>query len=143
MEKFGGDRNVIGTTVRLNDRLTPIVGGLEAAPKDPHADDIYVNMVTSPHHLSATMVTERTHRMSELFARLAPTVTVDQARTELTKIAQNMFGDHPAVYAKDRQAHVTVSQLRDAMNERSSLMFWLLMGAAAFVLIIACANVAN
>jgi hypothetical protein len=72
MEKFGGDRNVIGTTVRLNDRLTPIVGVLEPAPKYPHADDIYVNMVTSPHHLSATMVTERTHRMSELFARLAP-----------------------------------------------------------------------
>jgi len=143
MEKFGGDRNVIGTTVRLNDRLTPIVGVLEPAPKYPHADDIYVNMVTSPHHLSATMVTERTHRMSELFARLAPTVTVDQARTELTKIAQNMFGDHPEVYAKAAQWDVTVSPLRDAMNERSSLMFWLLMGAAAFVLIIACANVAN
>jgi len=143
MEKFGGDRNVIGTTVRLNDRLTPIVGVLEPAPKYPHADDIYVNMVTSPHHLSATMVTERTHRMSELFARLAPTVTVDQARTELTKIAQNMFSDHPEVYAKAAQWDVTVSPLRDAMNERSSLMFWLLMGAAAFVLIIACANVAN
>jgi predicted permease len=143
MEHFGGDPHVVGTAVRLNDRLTPIVGVLEPAPKYPHADDIYVNTVTSPHHLSATMVTERTHRMSELFARLAPNVTVDQARTELAKVAQNMFHDHPEVYAKAAQWDVTVSPLRDAMNERSSLMFWLLMGAAAFVLIIACANVAN
>lgn len=143
MEHFGGDPHVIGTTVRLNDRVTPIVGVLEPAPKYPHADDIYVNTVTSPHHLSATMVTERTHRMSELFARLAPNVTVDQARTELAKVAQNMFHDHPEVYASAALWDVTVSPLRDAMNERSSLMFWLLMGAAAFVLIIACANVAN
>jgi predicted permease len=143
MEHFGGDPHVVGTAVRLNDRLTPIIGVLEPAPKYPHADDLYVNTVTSPHHLSATMVTERTHRMSELFARLAPSVTVDQARTELTKVAQNMFQDHPEVYAKAAQWDVTVSPLRDAMNERSSLMFWLLMGAAAFVLIIACANVAN
>jgi len=143
MEHFGGDRHVVGTTVRLNDRLTPIVGVLEPAPKYPHADDIYVNTVTSPHHLSATMVTERTHRMSELFARLAPNVTVDQARTELTKLAQNMFRDHPEVYAKAAQWDLTIAPLRDAMNERSSLMFWLLMGAAAFVLVIACANVAN
>ncbi len=143
MEHFGGDRQIVGTTVRLNDRLTPIVGVVEPAPKYPHADDIYVNTVTSPHHLSATMVTERTHRMSELFARLAPNVTVEQARTELTKVARNMFQDHPEVYAKAAQWDLTVSPLRDAMNERSSLMFWLLMGAAAFVLIIACANVAN
>jgi len=143
MEHFGSDRQIVGTTVRLNDRLTPIIGVVEPAPKYPHADDIYVNMVTSPHHLSATMVTERTHRMSELFARLKPDVTVEQARTELTKVAQNMFKDHPEVYAKAAQWDLTVSPLRDAMNERSSLMFWLLMGAAAFVLIIACANVAN
>ena len=143
MEHFGGDPRVVGTTVRLNDRLTPIVGVVEPAPKYPHADDIYVNTVTSPHHLSATMVTERTHRMSELFARLAPNVTVEQARTELTGVAQNMFKDHPEVYAKAAQWDLTVSPLRDAMNERSALMFWLLMGAAAFVLVIACANVAN
>jgi len=143
MEHFGGDPHIVGTTVRLNDHLTPIVGVVEPAPKYPHADDIYVNMVTSPHHLSATMVTERTHRMSELFARLAPNVTVEQARTELTKVAQNMFKDHPEVYAKAAQWDLTVSPLRDAMNERSALMFWLLMGAAAFVLVIACANVAN
>ena len=143
MEHFGGDPRVVGTTVRLNDRLTPIVGVVEPAPKYPHADDIYVNTVTSPHHLSATMVTERTHRMSELFARLAPNVTVEQARTELTRVAQNMFKDHPEVYAKAAQWDLTVSPLRDAMNERSALMFWLLMGAAAFVLVIACANVAN
>jgi predicted permease len=54
-----------------------------------------------------------------------------------------MYHDHPEAYEKAAQYEVTVSPLRDAVNERASLMFWLLMGAAAFVLLIACANVSN
>jgi putative ABC transport system permease protein len=97
----------------------------------------------SPHHLSATMVTGRTHRMSELFARLAPNATVEQARTEIDRISSNMFRDHPEAYEKAAKHAISMFPLRDALNERASLTFWLLMGAAAFVLLIACANVAN
>ncbi len=143
IEHFGGDRRVLGRTVRLNEKVTTIVGVLEPAPQYPQPTDVYVNTVTSPHHLSATMVTERTHRMSALFARLAPGATVEQARADADRIAARMFRDHPESYEKAARHEITMSTLRDAENERASLTFWLLMGAAAFVLLIACANVSN
>ena len=142
-EHFGGDPSVIGRTVRLNDKVVTIVGVLQPAPNYPRATDVFTNTVTSPHHLSATMVTGRSHRMSELFARLAPNTTVEQARAEIERITGNMHRDHPDAYEKAAQYSVTVSPLRSALNERAALMFWLLMGAAAFVLLISCANVAN
>jgi predicted permease len=143
VEHFGADSSIVGRVVRLNDKETTIVGVAQPAPDYPQATDIYVNTVTSPHHLSATMVTNRNHRMSELFARLAPGATVEQASDELRRIAQNMFRDHPDAYEKAAHYELTVTALKNAMNERSSLIFSLLMGAAVFVLLIACANVAN
>jgi putative ABC transport system permease protein len=143
MQHFGGDNAVLGRTVRLNDLVTTIVGVVQPAPSYPDPTDLFVNTVVSPHHLSATMVTGRSHRMNEVFARLAPNVNVEQARAELVRIATNMFKDHPEAYEKAAQYELTVSPLRDAVNERATLMFWLLMGAATFVLLIACANVAN
>ena len=143
MDHFGGDRAVLGHTVRLNDRAVTIVGVAQPAPQYPDANDIFVNLVTSPHHLSATMVTLRTHRMSEMFARLAPNATVDDARREMARLSSDMFRAHPESYDRTAQYAITLTPLRDAINERASLTFWLLMGAAAFVLLIAIANVAN
>ncbi|HEX8945325.1 MAG TPA: ABC transporter permease [Gemmatimonadaceae bacterium] len=143
MDHFGGDPRVLGRTVRLNDRTSTIVGVVQRAPQYPEPTDVFVNTVTSPHHLGATMATDRSHRMSEVFARLAPNATVEQARVEISNIASNLFRDHPEAYEKAAHYEVTVSPLRQAVNERASLMFSVLMGAAAFVLLIACANVAN
>ncbi|HEX3865390.1 MAG TPA: hypothetical protein VHV78_01515, partial [Gemmatimonadaceae bacterium] len=63
---------------------------LQPAPAYPERTDIYANIGTSPHHLSATMQTSRSHRMSEVFARLAPGATVQQAREEIARISSNM-----------------------------------------------------
>src|SRR6478752_800958 len=72
------DPNVIGKTVRLSsigDRSATVIGVLEPSVPYPADTEIIGNMVTSPHHLSATMVTGRLHRMTELFGRLAPGAT--------------------------------------------------------------------
>lgn len=143
MEHFGGDPSVVGRVVRVNEKASTIVGVVQPAPDYPSPTDVFVNTVTSSHHLSATMVTDRSHRMSQLFARLAPNHTVEEASVELGRLAANMRRDHPEAYEKASHYTLTVSPLRDAMNERSSLMFWVLMGAAAFVLLIAAANVSN
>ena len=142
-EHFGGDPGVVGSAIRLNDKLSTVVGVVQPAPHYPGPTDVFVNTVTSPHHLSATMVTGRTHRMSEVFARLAPNTTVEQARTELSSIGSAMFHEHPEAYEKAAQYAITVLPLRSALNERASFTVWLLMSAAAFVLLIACANVSN
>ena len=56
-------------------RVCDVVGVLEPSVPYPVATEIIANIVTSPHHLSATMVTGREHRMTEVFARLAPGAT--------------------------------------------------------------------
>ena len=56
------DPNVIGKTVRLGDRTATIIGVLEPSVPYPRRSEIIANIVTSPHHLSATMVTGRVHR---------------------------------------------------------------------------------
>jgi predicted permease len=143
MEHFGGDPKVIGKTIRINDMVSTIVGVAQREPHYPQRTDVFVNTVTSPHHLSATMKQGRTHRMTEVFGRLAPNVSVDQARAEIKGIASHVFADHPEAYEKAARYAIDVNQLRVAINERASLTLWLLMGAAGFVLLIACANVAN
>jgi len=142
-QHFGGDRNVVGRTVRVNDRPLTIIGVVQRAPHYPAHTDVFVNMVTSPHHLDATMLHGRTHRMTEVFARLSPGSTVEQSRTELARIAGRVHADHPEAYEAASKFEISVLPLKDAINERARLTIWLLMGAAGFVLLIACANVAN
>jgi putative ABC transport system permease protein len=81
------DPNVIGKSVRLDSfvdsRRATVVGVLEPCVPYPADTEIIGNVVTSAHHLSATMVTSRIHRMTELFGRLAPGATLEQARAEL------------------------------------------------------------
>src|SRR6516162_2349135 len=84
------DPTVIGKTVRLGDRNATIIGVLEPSVPYPARTEIIANVVTSPHHLSATMVLGRVHRMTELFGRLAPGATLEQANAELQAIYANM-----------------------------------------------------
>jgi putative ABC transport system permease protein len=81
-----GDPTVIGRTVRFDERLATIVGVLEPSVPYPAETEVIANIVTSPHHLSATMVTGRVHRMTELFGRLRPGADVEAARAELRAV---------------------------------------------------------
>ena len=72
-----GDPTVLGKTIRLGTRSAVIVGVLEPSVPYPAETELIANVVTSPHHLSATMVTGREHRMTELFGRLAPGADVE------------------------------------------------------------------
>ena len=81
-----GDPTVLGKTIRLGTRTAVIVGVLEPSVPYPAETELIANVVTSPHHLSATMVTGREHRMTELFGRLAPGADVEAARAELRAV---------------------------------------------------------
>ncbi|HEX7121836.1 MAG TPA: ABC transporter permease [Gemmatimonadaceae bacterium] len=143
MRRYGGDPSVVGRTVRVNGMTSTIVGVVQPAPRYPGETDVYVNVVTSPHHLSATMVHGRTHRMTEIFARLTPGATVEQARAEIQRVQAVMHRDHPEVYQEASGYDIRVMPLQTALNEDARLTLWLLLGASAIVLLIACANVAN
>jgi putative ABC transport system permease protein len=140
------DPNVIGKTVRLGsigDRMATVIGVLEPSIPYPADTDIMANIVTSPHHLSATMVTGRIHRMTDLFGKLAPGATLDQARTELGTVYANMKKDHPDAYPTNAQFTVSAKMLRDQITSGARTVLLVLLAASGLVFIIACCNVAN
>src|ERR1700729_1067752 len=97
------DPSVIGKQVRFDTRTATIVGVLEPSVPYPADTELIANVVTSPHHLSATMVTGRVHRMTDLFGRLAPGVSLDQARAEVRSAYSAMKKDHPEAYPASGQ----------------------------------------
>jgi predicted permease len=143
MKRFGGDPRVIGTDVRLGGKAVTIVGVVQPAPTFPTRYDALLNMVMSEHHTSAMMVQGRTHRMTEVVARLAPGATIDNARAEVAAVTARVHRDFPESYDPGSNHRVAVLPFREVIGERARLTLWLLMGAAAFVLVITCANVAN
>jgi len=140
---LGSDRSVIGKVVRLGDRTATIIGVLEPCVPYPAETEIIANVVTSPHHLSATMVEGRVHRMTELFARLAPGATLEQARTELETVYTRMVKDHQESYSVQAQGAIEAVKLRDQIVAPARTILLVLLAASALVFLIACSNVAN
>jgi putative ABC transport system permease protein len=137
------DPSVIGKTVRLGTRSATIVGVLEPSVPYPAETELIANVVTSPHHLSATMVTGREHRMTQLFGRLAPGADVDAARAELRAIHGAIMNEHPEAYPKKADFRIEAVRLRDQITARARTVLWVLLAASALVFVIACSNVAN
>ena len=140
---FGTDPDVVGRAVEINARSVTIVGVLEPAPPYPERTDLYVNMATSPHHLDASMQHDRAHRMTEVFAKLAPGVTVEAAATEVSSITSRIHSDYPAAYDEGSGYAVTVTPLKTQLTARARPTLLVLLGTALLVLVIACANLAN
>jgi putative ABC transport system permease protein len=142
-----GDPDVLGKTVRLESvsgsRNATIVGVLEPSVPYPVATEIIANVVTSPHHLSATMVQGREHRMTDVFARLAPGATLEQARSELGTRYASILAAHPDVYKAADQFQISVTRMHDQINARANTILWVLFGASGLLFVIACSNVAN
>ncbi len=142
-KRFGGDPGIIGKTVKVDGRAVTVVGVVQAAPTFPTRMDALMNMVISEHHTSALMVQGRTHRMTEMIARLAPGATVQQARNEIAAIRSRVQAEHAEAYDKNSGYRVALIPFQEVLGERARLTLFLLMGAAAFVMIISAANVAN
>jgi len=141
------DRNVIGKVIRLGSmmqvRSATIVGVLEPSIPYPAETEVIANIVTSPHHLSATMVQGREHRMTDVFGRLAPGASLKSARAELRTVYAAMVAAHPEVYKPQHHFQIDARRLRDQINADASTILWLLFGASGLLFVIACSNVAN
>ena len=144
---LNSDPNVIGKTIRLGSdqqtRSATIVGVLEPSVPYPVETELISNVVTSPHHLSATMVTGREHRMTEVFARLAPGADLDSARAELRTVHAGMLAAYPSVYRSRDHFQIDVTRMHDQINSRAKTILWVLFAASLLLFVIACSNVAN
>jgi putative ABC transport system permease protein len=140
------DPSVIGKVVRLGSfgtRSATVIGVLEPSVPYPAETELIANIVTSPHHLSATMVTGRVHRMTELFGRLAPGATLEQARAELRVAYAAMLKQHPEAYPAKDGYRIDAFMLRDRITSKARTVLWVLLAASGMVFLIACSNVAN
>jgi predicted permease len=143
MKRFGGDSSIVGKTVTFDKKPVQVIGVLQPAPFFPNRIDVLANMVISEHHLGASMLNDRAHRMTEVVARLAPGATLPQARNEIATVSTRIQREFTEAYDPGAHHRYTVIPFHDVLGERAKLTLWLLMAAAGFVMIISAANVAN
>ncbi len=150
--QFGGDRNVIGKTIRLNRRPLTVIGvappefqgSMAGLSQDLWAPLTLVYDLNRAPRGRAPMLDNRYTRNLDLFARLKPGVTVEQARAEASARAAELARAYPASNEKTRVTVLPVSEAH--VSGAQAVLRWplrILMAVCAVVLLIACANVAN
>jgi putative ABC transport system permease protein len=138
-----GDPNVVGKVFQMNNRPHTVIGVLPPIPQYPAESDVYMPTSQCPTRSSPGFVANRQARMMTAFGRLKPGVTVEQAQADLTVLASQIEKANPEDYPKQYGYSLAAAPLRDDLTRRARNMFLVLLGVAGFVLLIACANVAN
>ncbi len=139
----GGDPQITGKVFQMNNRPHTVIGVLPPIPQYPVESDVYMPTSQCPTRSSAQFIDNRNARMMNVFGRLKPGVTLSQARADIAVIAANMVKSHPEIYLAPDGYRIRADGLRDDLTERARTMFLVLLGVVGFVLLAACANVAN
>jgi putative ABC transport system permease protein len=142
---FGSDPSVIGKTLDLTVKKAEIVGVLKplAHYATQRKQDFYVNYAANDHYIGASMQNEWPHRMTTVYARLAPGATEAGAQAELRRIASTLRPAHPEAYPQSRGFNVVVTPWKAELTAKARPTLMILLVTTVFVLVIACANVAN
>jgi putative ABC transport system permease protein len=141
--RLGGDPAIVGKTFEMNDRIHTVVGVLPPVPQYPAENDVYMPSSSCPFRMAPIMLETRTMRMLHIFGRMAPATTVAQAQTELEGIANTLRSEYPAAYPSGQGFTISATSLHDELTKDARPTLLLLIGTTAFVLLIACANIAN
>src|SRR4029077_15143211 len=134
--EFGGDRGVIGRSVRLDGTPHVIVGIMPATFSFPTRESAFWTLVPGVERLNE----ERDNYWFNALGRIKPGVTLEQARVDLGVIASQLEQAYPEV---NQKIGGTAYYLRDEYSDRSRALLTALCGASLSVLLIACANLAN
>ena len=138
MRRFGGDPNVVGKSLQLDDATHHVIGVMPRDFRLP-ATDPDVEM-WSPLTVDLRALASRPHRMYEALGRLRPGVSMEQARRDMTSVAAGIAAENP-----DTQTGwgVTLVPAHEQVVGDIGETLWVLFGAVGLVLLIACANIAN
>ncbi|HUJ29868.1 MAG TPA: ABC transporter permease [Candidatus Acidoferrum sp.] len=140
---FHGDPGIVGKTFEMNDKVHTVIGVLPPVPQYPNENDVYMPTSACPFRSSQRMIEGRDHRMMEVFGRLKPGVSLAQADADLATIASRLESSYSKTYPPEAGYGVAASSLRDELTQGARPTLIVLLAAAGFVLLIACANVAN
>ncbi|HEV2206440.1 MAG TPA: ABC transporter permease [Candidatus Acidoferrales bacterium] len=140
---FHGDPGIVGKTFEMNDKVHTVIGVLPPVPQYPNENDVYMTTSSCPFRSSKNMIEHRDHRMMEVFGRLKPGVTLGEAEADLSTIAGRLQHEYPKFYPPTVGYAATATSLQETLTHEARPTLIVLLAAAGFVLLIACANVAN
>jgi putative ABC transport system permease protein len=140
---FGSDPAIVGKTFEMNDKVHTVVGVLPPVPQYPVESDVYMPTAACPFRSSKTFIENRDLRMMEAFGRVKPGVTIGEARADLATISDRLKSEYPKSYPEQMGYAAVTSPLREELTHDARPTLLILLAAAGFVLLIACANVAN
>jgi len=135
--RYGSNPSVIGRTVRINDVPSTVIGVMPEGFKFPQNADLWQPLS----QINGLEQQKRNARGFSVFGRLASGTTRDQAQGELINIGRKLTSDYPDTNKDVQPKVMTFNEFMNGGPIRA--VFLSLMGAVAFVLLIACANVAN
>jgi len=141
--RHGGDPNIIGKVFEMNSRPHTVIGVLPPIPQYPQDNDVYMTTNACPFRSSAAAIEDRTSRLLTVFGRLKPGIALQSARADLTLVANQIATAYPEAYPAVYGYAVAAESLQQELTQRARTTLLVLLGAAGFVLLIACANVSN
>lgn len=136
--RFGGDPNVVGTKLTLDGEPMTVVGVMRPDFR-LHLFDIDEEL-WGPQYVTEDYKRQRKATYLKVIGRLKPGVTIEQARADMAGIAAGLTSEHPST---NTGIGVTAVTLPDHLSDKWRPALLILLGAVAFVLLIACTNVAN
>lgn len=140
---FGGDSAVVGRPVRISDQETTIIGVLDAGFVSPVASagtKFEIWLTSDFDQMASDPARGRRFHFATGFGRLKPGVSLEQASREMETIGLRLAAQYPA----DNKGHAPrLVPLGESGTQNVRATLWLMMGAVALVLLIACANLAN
>ena len=143
LRSFGGDPTVVGKVFRMNDKPHTVIGVLPPFPQYPQENDLYMPTVACPFRSGPHMIGNRQMRMIRMFGRTKPTTKPGEAAADLSAVASSMVQEFPNDYPEGSDLKVDVTPLKAELTRDAKPTMLFLLAAAGFVLLIACANVAN
>jgi putative ABC transport system permease protein len=143
LRSFGGDPTVIGKVFRMNDKPHTVIGVLPPFPQYPQENDVYMPSTACPFRSSAHMLANRQMRMVRMFGRMKRNIKPTETQADLSAIASSMRREFPNDYPEGSDLRVDVTPLKTELTRDAKPTMLFLLAAAGFVLLIACANVAN
>src|SRR5689334_3598792 len=133
--RFGGDPNIVGKTITVNRLPVTIIGVMPNTLSYPVPGEIYAPLTITP-----ALASNRQSHDSYVIGRLKPGVSVQSAQADIDNITARLEQQYPETNTK---LGATVFPIVADTVRKYDTGVWVAMGAVAFVLLIACANVAN
>ena len=142
-ERFGGNPDVVGMNLEMNNAVHQVIGVLPPLPAYPFKNDIWIGSSSCPGRGSDMFIGQRSRPISALYGKLESGVSLEKASLDINTISNRLQTEYSDVYPESVGLSNTLTPMKTDMAGNSATTFYLLMGITGLVLLIACANVAN